>query len=572
VRLTELTINNFRGIKALTIPLDDTTVLVGENNCGKTTILDSLKICLGRSQGRKGNKFVDFDYHLANKTIQPTTAEPIQITLKFSERKENEWPDAIVQSFEKAVQVDATSGLNSITLRYTSGYDDKLKEFTTQWDFLDGAGNALTAAKNPRLLAILQQMVPVFYLAALRNAAQEFQPRSQFWGPFVKSIKLSDTVKKEIEDSLSELNKKVLDSHTTFADIKERLKKTRDLVPLGGTEPVHIEALPGRVFELLNRTQVMLTAHSEANIPLANHGEGTQSLAVLFLFDAFLKSQLKEEFDEEADPILALEEPEAHLHPSAIRTLGTLLQELHGQKIIATHSGDLLASTPLYSLRKLARKNGGVKLFRIVPGFFTPDEEARIEYHIRSQRGHMLFARSWLIIEGQSESRLLPEFAKIKNCPFDSKSVCCIEFPQIGSVDLVIKLADNLGIDWHVMVDNDGAGNGYAQVTRTQLNGRTEADHLTILPEKDIEHYLWKNGFSQIYENEVTTAQRATVTVAATDPTYPSMIISLAKNSKGKPYLATAVALEVNKKGATSIPTALSTAIDCAIRLARSNS
>ncbi len=49
-------------------------------------------------------------------------------------------------------------------------------------------------------------------------------------------------------------------------------------------------------------------------------GEGTQSLAVLLLFRAFLRSQLSD-LDPAASPITALEEPEAHLHPSAIRSL-----------------------------------------------------------------------------------------------------------------------------------------------------------------------------------------------------------------------------------------------------------
>ena len=39
MKLKDITINNFRGIRSLYLPLDDLTVLIGENNAGKSTVL-----------------------------------------------------------------------------------------------------------------------------------------------------------------------------------------------------------------------------------------------------------------------------------------------------------------------------------------------------------------------------------------------------------------------------------------------------------------------------------------------------------------------------------------------------
>lgn len=41
MKLRKIRIQNFRGIKDLEIDIDDTTVLIGENNSGKTAILDA---------------------------------------------------------------------------------------------------------------------------------------------------------------------------------------------------------------------------------------------------------------------------------------------------------------------------------------------------------------------------------------------------------------------------------------------------------------------------------------------------------------------------------------------------
>src|SRR5262249_36582294 len=114
--LHQLDISNFRGIKKLSLTLDKTTVLIGENNIGKSTILAALQFCLNRSITRRSGIFTEYDYHLSNKDSQPADAEPIEIILRFSEQKENEWPDEVVQMLFDAVQVN-DEGLQSITLR-----------------------------------------------------------------------------------------------------------------------------------------------------------------------------------------------------------------------------------------------------------------------------------------------------------------------------------------------------------------------------------------------------------------------------------------------------------------------
>lgn len=247
----------------------------------------------------------------------------------------------------------------------------------------------------------MQQLAPVFYLSALRDAAQEFRPRSQFWGPFVRSLKIDPELREKLEESLSEVNQQVLDAHESFGVVKEYLSNISKFVPLNTDDPVEIEAIPGKVFDILSRTQVLLTSTTGPRLPIGRHGEGTHSLAVICLFDAFLASRLKDGYLAHTTPILALEEPEAHLHPAAIRSVGSLLQNLTGQKIIATHSGDLVTSVPLSALRRLRRKDGAIVVHQIEDGALTEDEIHKLDYHVRAKRGNLLFARCWLLVEGE---------------------------------------------------------------------------------------------------------------------------------------------------------------------------
>ena len=128
---------------------------------------------------------------------------------------------------------------------------------------------------------------------------------------------------------------------------------------------------------MLAKAQVQLGTTTGAKIPLGRHGEGTQSLAVLMLFSAFLEAR------QDGAAVLALEEPEAHLHPSAIRALWTLVRDFTGQKLISTHSGELLADTDICDVRRLARTGDGIKAFRVQAGLLTPEETRKFNYHVQ---------------------------------------------------------------------------------------------------------------------------------------------------------------------------------------------
>lgn len=101
MKLKEISIKNFRGIRSLHLPLDDLTVLIGENNTGKSSVLEAIQLVLTRGFGvRRGGQFTEYDFHLKDAIVTPQTAEPI-ITLHFAEEQEGEWSDAVVQQMVK---------------------------------------------------------------------------------------------------------------------------------------------------------------------------------------------------------------------------------------------------------------------------------------------------------------------------------------------------------------------------------------------------------------------------------------------------------------------------------------
>ncbi|HWZ43470.1 MAG TPA: DUF2813 domain-containing protein [Candidatus Saccharimonadales bacterium] len=138
MHLTSLKIENFRGFKQVFLDFDRTTVLIGENNTGKTSVLDAMRLCLGRQLSRRSNPFEDHDYLLETEKSRPGDAGALAITLEFSESRVGEWEVDLVQALGDVIAIRTTGAgdLRRITMRVTSTFNTSAGDFITDWDFL----------------------------------------------------------------------------------------------------------------------------------------------------------------------------------------------------------------------------------------------------------------------------------------------------------------------------------------------------------------------------------------------------------------------------------------------------
>lgn len=572
MKLQEITIENFRGIRTLHLPLDGLTVLVGENNTGKSTLLEAIRLVLTRGFGaRRDGRFTEYDFHLKDAAATPQTADPISINLHFAEAQESEWPDPVVQQMSEVIQLDA-DGLNHIWLQAKGSYQPDSGSFETKWSFLNKDGAELVL-KNASPLNLISRFVPLFFLSALRDASQEFGQRGQFWSGFLKSIQLPDAQREKIEEMLQEVNASVIGANAGLTEVTKKIADAGRLVPLDAADPVVLEAIPTRVFDMVGKIQVHLKSSYGAKLPLHRHGEGTQSLAVLMLFQAFVAANLAETYAPESTPLLALEEPEAHLHPSAIRSLGSFLETMAGQILVTSHSGDLVSRVPVTALRRLYKQNGETKVGRVESSAFTDRELQAIDYSIRLAKGHYLFSRCWLLVEGESDYHLMPLLFEVMGYSQDQVSFSVLEISQvIDKGEPLIKFAKTLGIQWFMMADGDPAGNDYVARANNHLaTGENLADRARTLTHADIEHEFWHNGFDSFIENMVTATRKGQITTEAAgdnDKKIKLLIKAAYKQSGGKPAFAQALINEVRTRGAATIPQTIQDIISRVVQLA----
>ena len=467
--ITSIRIHNFRGIKNLDLEFGRVTVLIGENNTGKTSVLDALKLCIRDLSPRRRVVFDAMDFHLSDSSAEPSSGGPIKIDVTFSEQQDSEWNTRLVGRLNRAgiLQLD-DEGRKLVHLQITCRYDHATREFVQDWSFLDRTGASLVNGRD-RAFRILREELQYYYLSALRDASRHFDARGPFWRPFLRDSQLSDTKKEEIENSIQEVNDLIVSSHASFEQVQTRLSQLQSLVPLGRGGAVSIEAVPSRMFDILSKAQIQIGTTTGAKIPLLRHGEGTQSLAVLMLFAAFLNSQ------GEGSAILALEEPEAHLHPSAIRALWGIVLQFPGQKLISTHSGELLAEVDVHDIRRLAQVPDGIKAFQVPTGLLSQEETRKFNYHIRRTRGELLFARCWLLVEGETEIWVYPAAAKALGLNLHQEGIRLVAFKHSGPA-ILAKVANALGISWCCVGDDDSERAKVERNLRPELNGANEAE------------------------------------------------------------------------------------------------
>ena len=559
MRLTTVIVRHFRCIRELSVDLDDTTVLIGENNTGKTAFLEAIRICLDRLRGRSSNVFHEYDYHLKGEESTPAEAAPIEIELSFVEPELGAWEEEIVQELD-SIAVFGDDDRYQVRFRITSSFNQETDTFETDWYFLDAEGNP---TRNASQLITLQRLVPVFYLSALRDESTHFGARGRFWRTFLSEANIPEEERRKLEEEFADLNSQLINAHQPLADVRSRLEDAKRVIDFGSGDAVAIDALPSKLFSLLSRTQVSLTSSAGAKIPVEHQGEGTQSLAVLLLFGAFLRSQLSN-LDPIAEPITALEEPEAHLHPSAIRSLMTIVNDLPGQKLLSSHSGDLLSSVDPCSVRRFVRRDGGIHVHRIQPGSLTQEDTRKFDFHVRRSRGELLFARCWLLVEGETETTLLTGVAEAIGLELERVGVRSVEFGQTD-VGMLAKIANQLGIEWYCVLDDDSGRKKYEKSVRAQFNAKSETDRL-IFPYQNIERFLCENGFGDLYEARMSQQKQQPTSTHGTTAYWKEVLKALPRG-----YSKPAVALEAVFKMKTedvTVPLPLKSILEKAISLA----
>lgn len=415
VYICRIRLHNFRGIHDLDVRLEpDLTLLIGRNNIGKSRILRALAIATGGERTTvddftKGSRpgedcFIDVEIAPLDDTGEPAdfflsvTSSAVgnhaqRVRREGTEGQGVAWRTRLIPSLEGSGPRKQTSLL-----------------VTTQPN-----GNWVEEHGKP-VPKDIQSLVHSTLIQPGRDLADELHRRGTAANRLLKDLDITEEETAHLTNDLTALSTRIITASNRLSAITktiEQLAATSDTV---GSPS--ITALPGELSELSKYIDVTLAAdNSRQKLPLRFHGSGSRSLTSIMIHGALYRHVLGADGgDLRPQPLTLVEEPEAHLHPTAQYDLAEQLKTLPGQVVATTHSSHIANVAPYKALRRLRRDHGKTAVYDLHPDgtdcqLADPWNLAEFERFTKlAERpfGELLFCDAIVVADGATERAMLP--------------------------------------------------------------------------------------------------------------------------------------------------------------------
>jgi putative ATP-dependent endonuclease of OLD family len=238
------------------------------------------------------------------------------------------------------------------------------------------------------------------------------------------------------------------------------------------------------------------------------HGMGTRSWSSILSFKTFLEVLSKKAENEQKlfYPIIAIEEPETHLHPNAQKQIYNQLKSFPGIKIITTHSPYIVTSAKLNEIRNIYKIENKIYAGNLLS--INTEENRQIRYKVIKTNGELIFSKCIILFEGETEEVVLPVlFKKYFNYEPYELGVNFIGVNGYGKYVPFIKFAENLNIPFLIFSDNDKPNNNDIKgkvIKQVRTSSKNPDDIIIFLNDgNDIEKELIE---TDEYENIIKNA------------------------------------------------------------------
>ena len=502
MRLVSFTVERYRSItKAKKIGLDKSTILVGPNNEGKSNILRALVVAMniltkatprllllnrkdkGISSHFQAREYYNWEYDYPISLMDSRPNAKTSMTLEF------EFTGAEIADFKKEInsKINGTLPL-LIEIDKYSIVNIKVSK--------KGRGATTLSRKSKRIAFFIVRRLNFEHIPAVRTAkaAQEIVEKlvKQELRQLEENEEYIDAVKK-----ITELQKPILDG------LSQSIQQTLKLF-LPKIKIVEIEINEAKRDEAL-RSACSITVDDGVPTLLKYKGDGVQSLAALGLM-----RHAAEKDTHDKNLVIAIEEPESHLHPKAIHDVKSVIKELKDkhQIVITTHN-------PLFIDRVMINSNIIVNNKKAYPA--KTIKEIREILGVRAS-DNLRHAELVLVVEGEHDkislSALLSENSTIIRNALSQGSLA---FDVLhGSTNLAYKLSllNEALCNYHCFLDDDKAG--HYSFKNAKMQGLLEERDInfSMVPgkvEAEFEDYIDINLYKDMIRNrfgvEISTAK-----------------------------------------------------------------
>lgn len=518
MKIKKIKIENFKSIKKTEFDFEDLTILLGENNSGKTNILKALQMFFETTVRNVNAE------HFFGKDFTKENTE-IKITLTFDRLTSDELNDTRIGKYVingtltimKTIYFDPDKC--SIQQRYSglikepkapylklsrfdiykheltkivrennlpeyfkaetgnitqASYRKGLERFITEkydeieWDEPFFSGTQFLGWKE-----VAQSFVPVFlYVPAVQEATEEttYTARNLFG-------KLLDAMLLETSDKIPQFTK--------LQKILDNARKMLNRPPSGrDNRPNRIKELEGKLLGILKESMPSTRdVKIQINVPevpdlvqggtnlviddgiettVGSKGHGLQRALILAMFRLYAELRKALAAAQGSRTIIfAIEEPELYLHPQCQRVMFETLETISttDQVVFCTHSTFFIDMSHYDSLIIVSKTDPveGTKIFQCTEEIFPPDEKShfRMINEFDPERNEVFFAKRVVLVEGDSEKVAFPRISKLMGKNLNSNGISIIECGGKYNIVFFMKVLNEFKIPYVVVHDVD---------------------------------------------------------------------------------------------------------------------
>lgn len=492
--ISRVVIKNFRNFKNVDVCLGHKQIIIGENNVGKTNFLRALQLVLDPTLSDEDRMLQESDFNDSIKNPMENKEE-ILIEIYIDNYDQNKTILAVFQ--DATVMTEDGKEVLKFTYRFFP-YINEGGVAEYQYNIYKGNDETKKFGSYERKYLYIK------VVKALRDVEGEM--RNSRTSPIQKMLKNYAIDKQDLEHIAEEYRKngeKILNLDE-LVDLTNNINKRFGMVLGNNDFDVSLRAMEINPAKVLSSLKLLMAQRNTTEISLGLNNILYISMILQLLQDKTIPSLIKAEkymelssipggeilkatYEESKNgnyflnddiseiqqeklytfmsknmpiskgvTILAIEEPEAHLHPVNQRLIyRDVIQNSSNSVLLTTHSTHITAIAPIDSIVHLHDDGErGTEIHATAAMPISDGEFLDVERYLDVKRGEIYLGKAVLLVEGIAEEYLIPQFANLLGKPLDEKGiiVCNINCTNFTPY---VKLLRSLDIPYAVITDGD---------------------------------------------------------------------------------------------------------------------
>jgi putative ATP-dependent endonuclease of OLD family len=471
MHIAKIKIENFRSFKSQEITFNNgVNVIIGHNNAGKTNLLKALSLVIDPDSKKRldvhdFNKLIAFDELrklppviriTASIVVEKTdSADDLAMVGGWLTTKGTNYvaklayefflPESEHEAYKAALNEIEKNNPDALMRAWSIVQHDFIRHYKYRILCGDPADQRQADWENVKRFDFQ-------FLDAIRDVERDMHTGRNallrevldfFLDYEIKSLPISQHKKEDKDKQIRAKRQEFSEhSHALLGLLAKRMEAGKDHIlsyaqSTGASFDGAVPDFEGNLSdaELFSALRLVVEHNTGIRVPATHNGLGYNNLIFMSLLLA--KMQMNSDGDymggnSKVFAVLAIEEPEAHLHPAMQYKFLKFLNENHEQRrvrqvFVTTHSAHITSAVSLDEIICLSCKNGVTAVG--YPGrVFPADGKSKkyVQRFLDATKSEMLFAKGVILVEGIAEQMLMSTFARYKGKPLEDSQISVV--------------------------------------------------------------------------------------------------------------------------------------------------